>query len=68
MKGQVVKELKQKAKKAELNLIDIPIRHLGTEKAHELYKRIDDLSGLISNNSSSNTPDLEKPTNPPDIT
>ena len=37
-----VKELKQKAKKAELNLIDIPIRHLGTEKAHELYKRIED--------------------------
>ena len=37
-----VKELKEKAKKAELNLIDIPIRHLGTEKAHELYKRIED--------------------------
>lgn len=37
-----VKEIKEKAKKAELNLIDIPIRHLGTEKAHELYKRIED--------------------------
>lgn len=37
-----VKEIKDRAKKEELNLIDIPIRHLGTEKAHELYKRIED--------------------------
>ena len=37
-----VKEIKDRAKKEGLNLIDIPIRHLGTEKAHELYKRIED--------------------------
>ncbi len=37
-----IKELQAKAKKEDLNLIDIPIRHLGTEKAHELYKKIED--------------------------
>ena len=37
-----VKDIKDKAKKEGLNLIDIPIRHLGTEKAHELYKRIEE--------------------------
>lgn len=36
-----VKELKQKANKEGLTLIDIPIRHLGTEKAHELYKKLE---------------------------
>ena len=36
-----VKELKQKADKEGLTLIDIPIRHLGTEKAHELYKKLE---------------------------
>ncbi len=37
-----VDEYKSKASKAGLNLISIPIRHLGTEKAHELYKKIED--------------------------
>ena len=37
---EIVK-LQQKAKKENLDLIDIPIRHLGTEKAHELYGRIE---------------------------
>ena len=37
-----IKELQAKAKKEDLNLIDIPIRHLGTEKAHELYQKIED--------------------------
>ena len=37
-----VGEIKKKAKKQGLTLIDIPIRHLGTEKAHELYKRLED--------------------------
>ena len=37
---EIVK-LQAKAKKEELDLIDIPIRHLGTEKAHELYMRIE---------------------------
>jgi len=37
-----VSAIKNKAKKEGLTLIDIPIRHLGTEKAHELYKKIED--------------------------
>jgi hypothetical protein len=37
-----VSELKKKAKKQDVELISIPIRHLGTEKAHELYKKIED--------------------------
>ncbi len=36
-----VKQIKEKARKEGLNLIDIPIRHLGTEKAHELYKKLE---------------------------
>lgn len=36
-----VKAIKQKAKKAEMNLVNIPIRHLGTEKSHELYSRME---------------------------
>lgn len=36
-----VAEIKNRAKKEELTLIDIPIRHLGTEKAHELYKKLE---------------------------
>lgn len=31
----------KKAKKENINLINIPIRHLGTEKAHDLYKSIE---------------------------
>lgn len=37
-----VAEIKKKARKQGLTLIDIPIRHLGTEKAHELYKKLED--------------------------
>jgi len=37
-----IDEIKKKAKKEEITLIDIPIRHLGTEKAHELYKKLED--------------------------
>lgn len=36
-----IKKLQQKAKKESLDLIDIPIRHIGTEKAHELYVKIE---------------------------
>lgn len=36
-----IMKLQAKAKKEGLDLIDIPIRHLGTEKAHELYARIE---------------------------
>ena len=37
-----VSKIKQRAKKEGITLIDIPIRHLGTEKAHELYKKLED--------------------------
>ena len=36
-----VKAIREKAKKAEMNLVNIPIRHLGTEKSHELYSRLE---------------------------
>ena len=38
---QEVAEIKNKAKKEGLTLIDIPIRHLGTEKAHKLYEELE---------------------------
>lgn len=37
-----IKEIRKKAIIADLKLVDCPIRHLGTEKAHELYKRLQD--------------------------
>ena len=36
-----VNEFKNKAKKQGIDLISIPIRHLGTEKAHILYSKIE---------------------------
>ena len=36
-----IEKIYNKAKKEGLNLINIPIRHLGTEKAHELYRNIE---------------------------
>lgn len=36
-----VEKIKDKANKEGLTLIDIPIRHLGTEKAHELYQKLE---------------------------
>lgn len=36
-----VTKIRQKAQKERINLIDIPIRHLGTEKAHELYGKLE---------------------------
>lgn len=36
-----VKEIRKKAIKAGLKLVDCPIRHLGTELAHDLYLRIE---------------------------
>ncbi len=33
--------LKEKSKKAGLNLVSIPIRHLGTDWAHDVYQRIE---------------------------
>ena len=37
-----IKEYKRKAKKYDIDLISVPIRHLGTEKAHDLYKAMQD--------------------------
>lgn len=36
-----IEKLYNKAKKNDLNLISIPIRHLGTEKSHILYEEIE---------------------------
>ena len=36
-----VKKIYNKAKKEDINLVNIPIRHLGTEKSHELYGKIE---------------------------
>lgn len=38
--GDAIKEIRKNAIKAGLKLVDCPIRHLGTEKAQELYFRI----------------------------
>ena len=35
-----VQKIQKKAKKEDINLVNIPIRHLGTEKSHELYGKL----------------------------
>ena len=40
--NMLLDKIKNKARKEGIQLVDIPIRHLGTEKAHELYKKIED--------------------------
>ncbi|GAB6168711.1 NAD(P)/FAD-dependent oxidoreductase [Clostridium carnis] len=42
-----IKKIKNKAKSHDINLVDIPIRHLGTEKSRELYGKLEDY--LIEN-------------------
>jgi len=37
-----IKGIRRKAIEAGLKLVDAPIRHLGTEKAHEIYNKIQD--------------------------
>ncbi|MDV4151680.1 FAD-dependent oxidoreductase [Clostridium sp. AL.422] len=37
-----IKKIKDKARKKDINLVDIPIRHLGTEKSRELYGKLED--------------------------
>lgn len=37
-----ISQISEKARKENIKLIDIPIRHLGTEKAHEIYKRLEE--------------------------
>lgn len=39
--GDAVKEIRKRAIRAGLKLVDCPIRHLGTEKAQELYYSIE---------------------------
>lgn len=39
--GEKVKEIRKKAIQAGLKLVDCPIRHLGTEKAQEIYAAIE---------------------------
>lgn len=46
-KGEIDR-LKRKSAKEGISLINIPIRHLGTEKSHEIYKNIEDY--LAKNN------------------
>jgi len=36
-----VKKIQKKARSVGLELVNIPIRHLGTDRAHELYKKIE---------------------------
>ena len=43
-----IEELSNKAKENGLILANCPIRHLGTEKSHELYKKIQDY--ILANN------------------
>ncbi|GKX65276.1 NAD(P)/FAD-dependent oxidoreductase [Inconstantimicrobium mannanitabidum] len=38
--NEAVKEIRRKAIQASLKLVDCPIRHLGTEKAQEIYLKI----------------------------
>lgn len=42
-----IKEIRRKAIEAGLKLVDCPIRHLGTEKAQEIYQKIEE--NLIDN-------------------
>lgn len=34
--------LQKECKKNNMSLVDVPVRHLGTEKSHELYKKMQD--------------------------
>lgn len=40
-KGEEVKDIRKRAIQAGLKLVDCPIRHLGTEKAQEIYLAIE---------------------------
>lgn len=45
---EAISEISKKAKENDITLCSFPIRHLGTEKSHDLYKKIQDY--LIENN------------------
>ena len=40
--GDKVKDIRKRAIQAGLKLVDCPIRHLGTEKAQEIYRKIEE--------------------------
>ena len=40
--GEEIREIRKNAIKAGLKLVDCPIRHLGTEKAHQLYLAVEE--------------------------
>ena len=40
--GEEIREIRKNAIKAGLKLVDCPIRHLGTEKAHQLYQAVEE--------------------------
>lgn len=39
---EVIDEIRKVAESVDLNLIDIPIRHIGTDRAHVLFKKFED--------------------------
>lgn len=43
--GEEIKEIRKNAIHAGLKLVDCPIRHLGTEKAQQLYLAIQNYHG-----------------------
>ncbi|WDV45940.1 NAD(P)/FAD-dependent oxidoreductase [Clostridiaceae bacterium M8S5] len=42
IESKMVQDIRRKAIRAGLKLVDCPIRHLGTEKSQEIYKKIQD--------------------------
>lgn len=40
--GEIIEEIKRKSMVANLNLIESPIRHLGTEEAKKIYEKLQD--------------------------
>ena len=40
--GAEIKDIRKRAMQAGLQLVDCPIRHLGTEKAHQLYQAVEE--------------------------
>lgn len=45
--GEKIKNIRKRAIRAGLKLVDCPIRHMGTERAHQIYSAIEDT--LIQN-------------------
>lgn len=58
--SEKVKEIRKKAIQAGLKLVDCPIRHLGTEKAQEIYYKIEQylLNNLVRIHFNANVEDI----------